>query len=857
MAEKRVFLSHSSSDSTIVKIIGQELKKVGVWVDFWDLDVGDLIPNTIAEAIHGSKWFLLIASKSSVKSKWVKYEINTAIIKWIQDNEYKIVVARIDDCEIPKELSPFLYINTPRKPSTAIEQIVRLVSSNKTIEGKEIKSSRKNIVDRFSEIGAIETSVHEGKTYIVLWGLYGIGKTTIVERACAEIFNMGLIRLPLTQGHGLLRIALELCAQAGKQLPSPAANQQELYSASIEAIDMISNLGKIVLFDDLETALDEDGKLNQYISELIDKYYQSGSKKNPIFICSTQRPNLSLEQHKYSQIIKIDQLSDRDLLFCLENWMKLADPKGKKYERKQLEAIVPHLFGYPLGAKLASYLLVTHSPEFVLKDLQYFNKLRIDLTRQLLGRIRSGLDELQVKCLEALSVVDEGATLSELTQVLDSDIDLIRNAIDKCSQSLLIFVEDGLLQTHPLIKDYFWSRIYETGIWKTLADNYARHAQTRLGEKNLKEPELVRLCAFAYRMLTLCGKNDEANELAYKFKDQLREACQRLYYAKEYEMSLKYANSWLLINHKDNDIRLTKVRCLTRLQRYEEAEKELNELKKSGYKEYRLYHAWGILKRDQDDLVTASAMFVKGLAFRNDYLPLLRDYGDLQEKVGDLNGALDTLSKGYELSPRDAYITPKYADLLIKKNKWKEALVVIEGAITAYPEESSFEHRVSMIYDQMGRSDLAYIHAKRAVDDLNSDMLEAILHLATLEIRFNNNPEKAQEYLKKVRPNISKKAKRVRDTILADIKLRTNDIDGAKKILSQYSPLDDSYVAHLLFQIDLRESADLLAKKKMDALKIRIQAIHEKLTLALQKFPSHPVLVSDLQTLKNFESQIK
>ncbi len=855
MPEKHVFLSHSSADKALAIAMAEKLKNVGVWVDFWDLDAGDLLPNRIAEAIHGSKWFVLIASGAAMESRWIKYEINSAIIKWIEDRDYKIVVAKIDNCTIPRELSPFLYINTPKKPSASIEQVLQTVTSEK-ITTRLITARRSNIVDRFDEIGSIETSAHEHKAFIYLWGLYGIGKTTIVERASDEVFHMQLSRFSLTEGHGLLRLSLELSAQAGRQLPSPRATENDLIVAALESIDMLTIANKLILLDDFESTLTEEGELSPYILKLFNAHIKQGKFEAPIIICSTQLPKLPIQHHEHSQISKIDRLKDRDLLFCLENWLGLAQPGAQAYSRTQLEQIVPHLHGYPLGAKLASYLIVTHSPESLLKEVRYFTDLRIDVTKHLLGRIRTGLSDTQTSCLQALSLVDEGVLLSELADVLQQDIQEVRDAVNKNAEALLVFSQDGFLQTHPLIRDYFWSRAYESGIWKQLTERYGLSAREKLKKSGLSDVEMVRLCSFAYRMLTLCGRNKEAQELAYQFSEQLREACSRLYYAKEYELSLTYAQAWLKIDPQDNDIRWFGARCLTRLERFKDAEEELEKLQKNGFRKDKLYHAWGLLRRDQELNNDAIAFFIKSLAAWPKYVPALRDFGDIQEKLGDVGGAVETLAKAYNLVPRDPYVAPKYADLLMKTGRPADALAVMEGSIAAFPEEDAFEHRMSMILDELGRKPDAYEHARRAVEDLKSTMPEAILHLTTLELQVKNNPKKAVTYLDRLPSNLPKRVQRIKDTVLADIRRRTGDVPGAKELLRKYSPHEDPYIAHLVFQMESEECSTLLAKKSYSAVKAKLVTTRKTLEAALKQFPHNQALLGDLQILKTIESQV-
>jgi hypothetical protein len=192
----------------------------------------------------------------------------------------------------------------------------------------------------------------------------------------------------------------------------------------------------------------------------------------------------------------------------------------------------------------------------------------------------------------------------------------------------------------------------------------------------------------------------------------------------------------------------------------------------------------------------------------------------------------------------------------MKTGKPAEALTVMEGSIAAFPEEDAFEHRMSMILDELCRQQEAYEHARRAVEDLKSTMPEAILHLAALELQVMNNPKKAEAYVDRLPSNLPKRVNRVKDTVLADIRRRTGDVSGAKEILHRHSPSDDPFIAHLMVQMELDECSTLLAQKKHASVKTKLVIARKTLELAMKQFPGNKSLNTDLQALKAMESQV-
>lgn len=99
----RLFLSHNSEDKAFVRMLGSSLTDRGfqVWVDEGEIKYGESLIRKISEGIDGADYLLAILSENSVKSNWVKKELEIAITKEIQGDGIKVVPLVIDDCNIP------------------------------------------------------------------------------------------------------------------------------------------------------------------------------------------------------------------------------------------------------------------------------------------------------------------------------------------------------------------------------------------------------------------------------------------------------------------------------------------------------------------------------------------------------------------------------------------------------------------------------------------------------------------------------------------------------------------------------------------------------------------------------------
>ena len=107
----KIFLSHSSKDKPFVEKLAKDILAldVEVWLDKWEMRVGDSLFDKIEEGLETSDYLIVILSKNSVNSLWVKKELNAFLCDEISSKNVKILPALIDDCSIPIFLREKLY----------------------------------------------------------------------------------------------------------------------------------------------------------------------------------------------------------------------------------------------------------------------------------------------------------------------------------------------------------------------------------------------------------------------------------------------------------------------------------------------------------------------------------------------------------------------------------------------------------------------------------------------------------------------------------------------------------------------------------------------------------------------------
>ncbi len=106
----RVFVSHSSKDKPFVRKLVAALEKhhLNVWFDEAEIKVGDSIVTRISEGLD-SAYLIVVLSKASVESPWVREEMNAALMDQISGKGGVVLPVLIEPCDIPPLLRSRLY----------------------------------------------------------------------------------------------------------------------------------------------------------------------------------------------------------------------------------------------------------------------------------------------------------------------------------------------------------------------------------------------------------------------------------------------------------------------------------------------------------------------------------------------------------------------------------------------------------------------------------------------------------------------------------------------------------------------------------------------------------------------------
>ncbi len=101
----KVFISHATADKDrFVLEFAKRLRSNGVdaWVDQWEMNPGDsLVDKIFEQGLKDSQAMIVVLSNYSIKSKWVREELNVAMVQKIEKST-KLIPVRLDGCDVPE-----------------------------------------------------------------------------------------------------------------------------------------------------------------------------------------------------------------------------------------------------------------------------------------------------------------------------------------------------------------------------------------------------------------------------------------------------------------------------------------------------------------------------------------------------------------------------------------------------------------------------------------------------------------------------------------------------------------------------------------------------------------------------------
>lgn len=155
-----VFISHNYKDKPMARKIAKELDKYGikVWIDESEIRLGDSLIEKIRDGLDHMDFLIALISENSVRSEWVKKELDIAMNKEIDGKKVIAIPILVGKCELPGFLKGKLYadMSTSRKYNENIPALIRRFDINEIVDDKneftEYKLSAAQVIEKIENI---------------------------------------------------------------------------------------------------------------------------------------------------------------------------------------------------------------------------------------------------------------------------------------------------------------------------------------------------------------------------------------------------------------------------------------------------------------------------------------------------------------------------------------------------------------------------------------------------------------------------------------------------------------------------------------------------------------------------------
>lgn len=134
----KVFISHSSKDKPFVDRLVSDLtaRAIPVWYDKFDVRIGDSITGSINDALAVSKYFLIVLSPDAVSSRWVKEELNAALMHQAVAQGTFMIPVLLRDCSLPPLLAHRRYADFRTDYDAGLAEVLSVWGVDSSAEAK-------------------------------------------------------------------------------------------------------------------------------------------------------------------------------------------------------------------------------------------------------------------------------------------------------------------------------------------------------------------------------------------------------------------------------------------------------------------------------------------------------------------------------------------------------------------------------------------------------------------------------------------------------------------------------------------------------------------------------------------------
>jgi hypothetical protein len=128
-AKPDIFISHSSRDKVAALNLAITLNfcSIDVWLDDWELEVGQSLTDEIAKAMDVSRFIAILITENYNKTVWTKTEYKKALAREQKEKRTIMLPLIVGEAQIPDFLEDKIYIDLRTEYFSGITKLVGMI----------------------------------------------------------------------------------------------------------------------------------------------------------------------------------------------------------------------------------------------------------------------------------------------------------------------------------------------------------------------------------------------------------------------------------------------------------------------------------------------------------------------------------------------------------------------------------------------------------------------------------------------------------------------------------------------------------------------------------------------------------
>lgn len=124
-----LFISHRGADANKAERLAEELRARGhqVWLDRWEIQVGDSVVGKINEGLEGTAYLILCYSNQDVLAPWIGREWMSALARQLNGRGVRLLPVRLTGGSPPAILDDIRYADLVADWASGIKELLAAI----------------------------------------------------------------------------------------------------------------------------------------------------------------------------------------------------------------------------------------------------------------------------------------------------------------------------------------------------------------------------------------------------------------------------------------------------------------------------------------------------------------------------------------------------------------------------------------------------------------------------------------------------------------------------------------------------------------------------------------------------------